>query len=821
MPHKARSTSQLLLLLVVSLASVTNVSARALPQFYPGSNSGSVQSGGSSSSGSEDSMNIENDGIVPADEFGDGVQIVISQGGGGVDIEGLIGEGQGTGDIVNNYQDPSQRVNNNGPSMELEAAQGRIEEEEEEEQEPDQASFATQADEFLEYDDGYADAGYYPDQSALDEDLLYTGGGRQFDVAPEGVPRVLGELLDTQSAAGTNPVGTATVARQGDTGSSVQNGDAPAGSPLSPAGEYQILAQEGENVVEIPQLQLEEQLPNPNAVIYPLDTVLDPEDVVNEDNEVDADGNMRILTEAPDLDAKFEKWSEEQRIKDEQEKADLRAEREAKAASERRNRNRGGRGSEEEILPKYLPDDQLPPEAFEPEIPIPYRNNYGEIVDEYGFRLDENGERIPEVNAYEEDDRARALELAAEAEARAQAQANQANTNAGAPENTDEEATIRMRRNKLYNELKKPTKYRFQPNLSPYLNRLSYKGVLDYEDVGLTGTENVSDRNRIINQPSINFRKPPSRNKNKGQKRTFYDYGVRRQGPRVYRDPRNPNNPYNFPGQPYVNNLSAQDIEDAMVAEAALNQQQSGTGAVETDNQESLTIPPSSVSDPFNMSPDKVMQLFELQQQKAAAEELARNFATGQQTTQNTMASEAEAGTPRNSNLNQRLRTGNMQLNDYFDPNLYGIANEAFGGGMNGLAGMGLPLPPGGSPFDFDLNYPGIDLNPSTGNQNPSGTRMSDYYDENLFSNSPDVIPPSTLTPQPMARTGAQTTTNRNARDAVPSAATMTEFELIDFLTRLEVPIGVGEDVYPVPYLRQLVAELLGEDVQDSTQYQF
>ncbi|KAF3277015.1 hypothetical protein TWF970_005884 [Orbilia oligospora] len=691
MPHMARAA----VLLLASLVSIGHVTARALPQFYPvsGSNGGSSQG--------SNSMNIESDGSVSADDVDAGVQLNANGNPNILNINANTNANNQNSEPF--YWEEEEPKNPSGLDMAGQEQEGlaydqggktkkgspdggkMLLEEEEGAESADAASVAsTQAD--LEE---YVDAGFEPDEEALQKDLEFTGGRQMFDIAPESLQRA--QTAPIQESINIAP-----------------KTDVLGSGQPSPNGS-QIAAEDVEDRI------IEEEIP---SNIYRPQHVFDisalprlaSEEVVTVENEFDEEGNMRILTTAPDIDAEFKREQESDKPGPADIERNKRLEREKKERvrntySYQRRSQSGGR--------KFLPDDQLPPNA-ELEWSYVLRNERGEPINEYGLLLDENGQPIPEPDdpyadeQYDEEVVDRVIDQTGQ-------------SIKGADKETgDESAQDDTESIAAYPGRIKPRRQKFERDLNPYLRN---SGTVD--------------------------------------------------------------NP--FLDQPY-NDISPQEIQDSMVAEAAIEAQRRSNNS----NQQGSNQAWPQTSDQYTA--EEIMLLYELQAEKeAAAAAKARENQSGLGLTQQTMIDLAEAG-----GVPKRTNTQGTQANQNFDQGLYDLANQAFQGNNQLSSINNLAMPSGSGAFDFDLNnYAGKQANFF----NPG---VNFGYDDSLDINS--GLNQQAL-PQEMVGTGA----NPPAGDYVSkSPENMTEAELIDFLTNLDVPVGVGDDLYPVEYLRELAMQLMG-----------
>ncbi|KAK6496980.1 hypothetical protein TWF481_001959 [Arthrobotrys musiformis] len=765
MPQMARTT----VLFFLSLVAIGHVTARALPvpQFPgsgPGSSGGSVQD-------DANSMNIESDDSVVANNIDTGVQPA-NVNGGGVNWGGSNSPSVGNNGANNIMQLPDFEEEVQNPESNLRAAQeeglyyprnqinsmNMLIESSDTATEVDRASDRT-ADE-----EEYADAGFEPDEEALQEDVLrYTEGRQPFDVAPETFPQI-------QYPESSQPP--------------VQNLEQ-AQEVIDQAGEAEAVTEaaqeqeQGGQIIEVEEPIIRRPPPLIDINAYP---PLAPEDVVTEENEFDEEGNMRIMTQVPDLDLRYQ-----QRVDREYETAEVERNRrlareEIELARAKKNLASGR---------KFLPDSLLPegadisPQYF-------FRNERGERVNEYGLLLDENGRPIPEENDPYANDREE-VDLIEILE-------DEAVDSNGRPLTGGDTSPI------FYEKLK-PTKYKFETDLNRYLNKATY----DIDD-SIFGKDNTSARSNISKQSSLNFRKPMERNRNgRGRRqRNLADAEPRtRPGPRTYRN-RQGGNAYDFLdqaynnnayGQQYINDLSAQEIEDSMTAQAALDEQRRRSRAGGSNNLQYTTTQdrPSNT-----MTNEELMHLFALQ----AEQDATNPRSAPPNTVQDAMFGVASAGgvpsQRRGANNNNYDIQFGLQPNQVFDPGLYGIASEAFQGNdqlssINNLAGS---MPSGANPFDFDLGF-------SNGGQGTQYNPNLAFYDESLNIN--EGFNQQELLPPQMVRTVTNTASNGDY--ATKNASTMSGAELIDFLTNLDIPVGVGDDLYPVEYLRELVSQLMGGDL--------
>ncbi|KAF3265575.1 hypothetical protein TWF192_000224 [Orbilia oligospora] len=763
MPHMARTA----VLLLASLVSIGHVTARALPQFYPvsGSNGGSSQG--------SNSMNIENDGSVSADDVDAGVHL----------------NANGNSNILN--IDATSNTNNQNPEpfyLEEEEPQNTAEfntagqqqeglaydqggkkkkgspddgkmllEEEEGVESADAASIASTQAELEEY----VNAGFEPDEEALQKDLEFTGGRQMFDIAPESLQRAQYSDLAQAPVENTAPIQESrNIAPTKDVVGS--------GQP-SPNGS-QIAAQDLEDRI------IEEDIPSD---VYRPQYVFDisafprlaSDEVVTVENEFDEEGNMRILTTAPDIDAEFKREQESGRPGPADIEREKRLERERKEMLSKRRRSRsGGR--------KFLPDDLLPPNA-EQEWSNVLRNERGEPINEYGLLLDENGQPIPEPDdpyaneQYDEEVVDRVINQAG--------QSNRgANTETGDQIAQDDSTAA-------YPEKVKPRRQKFERDLNPYLRSSgTIDNPYDVDDPRLA-LEHTSERSNIA-RSYIKFRKPEKQVNGRGTRRQKNMSGfAQRPGPRTYRNLQANDNPYSFLDQPY-NDISPQEIQDSMIAEAAIEAQRRSNNS----NQQGSNQPWPQTNDAYTA--EEIMLLYELQAEKeAAAAAKARENQSGLGLTQQTMIDLAEAG-----GVPKRTNTQETQANQNFDQSLYDIANQAFQGNNQLSSINNLAMPSGSNAFDFDLgNYAGKQANFFS-----PGVNFG--YDDSLDINSG-------LNQQALPQETVGTGTNPPAGDYVSrSPENMTEAELIDFLTNLDIPVGVGDDLYPVEYLRELAMQLMG-----------
>ncbi|EGX48595.1 hypothetical protein AOL_s00080g224 [Orbilia oligospora ATCC 24927] len=753
MPHMARAA----VLLLASLVSIGHVTARALPQFYPvsGSNGGSSQG--------SNSMNIESDGSVSADDVDAGVQLNANGNPNILNINANTNANNQNSEPF--YWEEEEPKNPSGLDMVGQEQEGlaydqggktkkgspdggkMLLEEEEGAESADAASVAsTQAD--LEE---YVDAGFEPDEEALQKDLEFTGGRQMFDIAPESLQRA--QTAPIQESINIAP-----------------KTDVLGSGQPSPNGS-QIAAEDVEDRI------IEEEIP---SNIYRPQHVFDisalprlaSEEVVTVENEFDEEGNMRILTTAPDIDAEFKREQESDKPGPADIERNKRLEREKKERLSRRRSQSGGR--------KFLPDDQLPPNA-ELEWSYVLRNERGEPINEYGLLLDENGQPIPEPDdpyadeQYDEEVVDRVIDQTGQ-------------SIKGADKETgDESAQDDTESIAAYPGRIKPRRQKFERDLNPYLrNSGTVDNPYDVDDSRFA-PDNTSERSNIA-RSYIKFRKPERQMNGRGTRRQKNMSGfAQRPGPRTYRNSQANDNPYSFLDQPY-NDISPQEIQDSMVAEAAIEAQRRSNNS----NQQGSNQAWPQTSDQYTA--EEIMLLYELQAEKeAAAAAKARENQSGLGLTQQTMIDLAEAG-----GVPKRTNTQGTQANQNFDQGLYDLANQAFQGNNQLSSINNLAMPSGSGAFDFDLNnYAGKQANFF----NPG---VNFGYDDSLDINS--GLNQQAL-PQEMVGTGA----NPPAGDYVSkSPENMTEAELIDFLTNLDVPVGVGDDLYPVEYLRELAMQLMG-----------
>ncbi|KAF3145709.1 hypothetical protein TWF569_002420 [Orbilia oligospora] len=741
MPHMARTA----VLLLASLVSIGHVTARALPQFYPvsGSNGGSSQG--------SNSMNIESDGSVSADDVDAGVQLNANGNPNILNIDANAnnqnpepfywgGEGpQNPSELNTAEQQKEGLAYDQGGKTKMGSPDGgkMLLEEEEGAENADAASVASTQAELEEY----VDAGFEPDEEALQKDLEFTGGRQMFDIAPESLQRAQYPNVAQAPVENTAPIQESiNIAPTTDVVGS--------GQP-SPNGS-QIAAEDVEDRI------IEEEIP---SNVYRPQNVFDisafprlaSEEVVTVENEFDEEGNMRILTTAPDIDAEFKREQQSNKPGPADIERNKRLEREKKERLSRRRRsNSGGR--------KFLPDDQLPPNA-ELEGSYVLRNERGEPINEYGLLLDENGQPIPELDGPYAD------------------------------EQYDEEVVDRVidQADQSITERIKPRRQKFERDLNPYLRSSgTVDNPYDVDDPRLA-FDNTSKRSNI-DRSYIKFRKPERQMNGRGTRRQKNMSGfAQRPGPRTYRNSQANDNPYSFLDQPY-NDISPQEIQDSMVAEAAIEAQRRSNNS----NQQGSNQARPQTSDSYTA--EEIMLLYELQAEKeAAAAAKARENQSGLGLTQQTMIDLAEAG-----GVPKKTNTQGTQANQNFDQGLYGLANQAFQGDNQLSSINNLAMPSGSGAFDFDLN------NYAARQANFFSPGVNFGYDDSLDINS--GLNQQAL-PQEMVGTGA----NPPAGDYVSkSPQNMTEAELIDFLTNLDIPVGVGDDLYPVEYLRELAMQLMG-----------
>lgn len=275
-------------------------------------------------------------------------------------------------------------------------------------------------------DDEWADAGYSPDQRALEEDLEGTGGRQTFDTAPESLtnPNTNGGTTkwqietETQQPEDLFEDAKKQQADLNTSQASVGTGDRTptVGSPRpSPSSTVIEEEQQQQQVVE-QQVEGEIQPEHPWRFDISGFPPLDPDFAVTIDNEYDAEGNMQILTERPDLDVLFPPRLEptgpdpaeqerNRRLAEEALTYGAAADQEFLEAAERRAKE-----MEDDLanginifklsdpdyiasLPKNLPEDQLPPGANDPP-DYRLRNSEGQVVDEWGNLIDDRGQRI-------------------------------------------------------------------------------------------------------------------------------------------------------------------------------------------------------------------------------------------------------------------------------------------------------------------------------------------------------------------------------------------------------------------------------------------
>ncbi|KAF3140351.1 hypothetical protein TWF594_006322 [Orbilia oligospora] len=746
MPHMARTA----VLLLASLVSIGHVTARALPQFYPvsGSNGGSSQG--------SNSMNIESDGSVSADDVDAGVQLNANGNPNILNIDANANnqnpepfyweeeEPQNPSELNTAEQQKEGLAYDQGGKTKMGSPDGgkMLLEEEEGAENADAASVASTQAELEEY----VDAGFEPDEEALQKDLEFTGGRQMFDIAPESLQRAQYPNLAQAPVENTAPIQESiNIAPTTDVVGS--------GQP-SPNGS-QIAAEDVEDRI------IEEEIP---SNVYRPQNVFDisafprlaSEEVVTVENEFDEEGNMRILTTAPDIDAEFKREQQSNKPGPADIERNKRLEREKKErvrnkySYQRRRSNSGGR--------KFLPDDQLPPNA-ELEGSYVLRNERGEPINEYGLLLDENGQPIPELDGPYAD------------------------------EQYDEEVVDRVidQADQSITERIKPRRQKFERDLNPYLRSSgTVDNPYDVDDPRLA-FDNTSKRSNI-DRSYIKFRKPERQMNGRGTRRQKNMSGfAQRLGPRTYRNSQANDNPYSFLDQPY-NDISPQEIQDSMVAEAAIEAQRRSNNS----NQQGSNQARPQTSDSYTA--EEIMLLYELQAEKeAAAAAKARENQSGLGLTQQTMIDLAEAG-----GVPKKTNTQGTQANQNFDQGLYGLANQAFQGDNQLSSINNLAMPSGSGAFDFDLN------NYAARQANFFSPGVNFGYDDSLDINS--GLNQQAL-PQEMVGTGA----NPPAGDYVSkSPQNMTEAELIDFLTNLDIPVGVGDDLYPVEYLRELAMQLMG-----------
>ncbi|KAF3243986.1 hypothetical protein TWF217_011095 [Orbilia oligospora] len=746
MPHMARTA----VLLLASLVSIGHVTARALPQFYPvsGSNGGSSQG--------SNSMNIESDGSVSADDVDAGVQLNANGNPNILNIDANANnqnpepfyweeeQPQNSSELNTAEQQKEGLAYDQGGKTKKGSPDGgkMLLEEEEGAENADAASVASTQAELEEY----VDAGFEPDEEALQKDLEFTGGRQMFDIAPESLQRAQYPNLAQAPVENTAPIQESiNIAPTTDVVGS--------GQP-SPNGS-QIAAEDVEDRI------IEEEIP---SNVYRPQNVFDisafprlaSEEVVTVENEFDEEGNMRILTTAPDIDAEFKREQESDKPGPADIERNKRLEREKKErvrntySYQRRRSNSGGR--------KFLPDDQLPPNAELEGIYV-LRNERGEPINEYGLLLDENGQPIPELD------------------------------DPYADEQYDEEVVDRVigQADQSITEKIKPRRQKFERDFNPYLRGSgTVDNPYDVDDPRLA-FDNTSKRSNI-DRSYIKFRKPERQMNGRGTRRQKNMSGfAQRPGPRTYRNSQANDNPYSFLDQPY-NDISPQEIQDSMVAEAAIEAQRRSNNS----NQQGSNQARPQTNDSYTA--EEIMLLYELQAEKeAAAAAKARENQSGLGLTQQTMIDLAEAG-----GVPKKTNTQGTQANQNFDQGLYGLANQAFQGDNQLSSINNLAMPSGSGAFDFDLN------NYAARQANFFSPGVNFGYDDSLDINlglSQQALP------QEMVGTGA----NPPAGDYVSkSPQNMTEAELIDFLTNLDIPVGVGDDLYPVEYLRELAMQLMG-----------
>ncbi|KAK6344627.1 hypothetical protein TWF718_006585 [Orbilia javanica] len=759
MPHMARTT----ILLLVSLASISHVAARALPQFYPGS----AGSGGGSTPSST-SMNIESEEVDTGNQVNDNANQ-----NGNANVDNLLPqavnwEGEFSPSIddrrtsnaqaqyfeeeLDEVPQSSSVLNMLGGQLPegLYESQGNqqnggvmlIEEDVEDDRSPNAASFDTQADE-------YVDAGFDPDQEALLQDLQYTGGRQPFDLAPQNIPQIQ-DLSGSQAIANNQPQVQEVLNLDAAT-------DVVGSGPASPAG-----TQAEGQIIEIEEAPSRYPPPLIDITAFP---PLASDEVVSIDNEIDLEGNMRILTEAPDLDLLYERRREAAGPDEATKERNRRLERENQERLSRR-RSSGSRSTGRKFLP-----DHLLPEGADTSSSYPLLNENGEPANEYGLLLDENGEPIPESDdpyaddGYDEDQVNIVIDQTSQAIA-------------GGEAGTDAPSSANSFRKQ------KPSRYKFEKNLNQYLSQF------DTSDESKSPGEYTSARSNIARQSSLNFRRPAARQRN--------GRGNRRQ--RFSRNYNDVQSPYGILGQPYINNMSAQEIEDSILAQAALDsQQRAGNSNQQSSNQQVSNQPQAQATDPFEMSPDDIMQLFALQAEQEA-EQNNQAYRSGSDMAQQAMAAEAEAGGV--PTRRRRAQNRGTQAGRYYDQSLYDLASQAFRGNSQLSSINNLAMPSGNTPYDFDLNINGG----GAGNVFNPGPDFR--YDESLDINAggleQEILPPELV----------RTSTNAPAGDYVrQNPSTMTEAELIDFLTKLDIEVGIGNDLYPIEYLREMVAQLMGGDI--------
>ncbi|KAK6523001.1 hypothetical protein TWF281_002424 [Arthrobotrys megalospora] len=830
MPHLARTT----LLLLVSLASISNVSAIAIPQLYPGSRANSQSS--NSNRGSihdENSMNIESDESIAANDLDAGFPALVQN----ADNGGLVPNGNNAGNLIpeavnwDGLSSPSvsqERTGGADPAYvedqtTVQLNSGRASEQGMEEEVDDNlfqnedgtgnqgngegrgGGGGMEEEQPAEGDEDWADAGYSPDQRALDQDLEGTGGRQAFDTAPESLtnPNTNGETTKFQIETETQqPEDFFADAKKQQTDldasqASVETGDmTPTGSPR-PSGSPTLIIEEEEQQQQEGQQQegqLEEEIPPENPWRFDISGLppLDPDFVVTVDNEYDEEGNMQMLTERPDYDVLYPPRLEQQgpdpaeqernrRLAEEAQLYGWQQDEEFIEAAEKRAQE-----MEEDLanginifklsdpdylasLPKNLPDELLPPGAND----LPdyrYRNSEGQVVDEWGNLLDDNGQRIM-------------------------------------PKPVTRRVPIPMK--------KRPVKYTDDPELTQYLQKWGNVNA----PISVDDRDYTSRRSSIIPVTSpIQFRQPPRRGKDNvrsQRQRNMAQQEGQGSGQASSSARRTPTETrWSFLGQPYVNYMSAQEIQDSMVAQEALEQEQRRANSQAQQQSQGSTgqnnaFPPQfSSEDPGEMTVEEIQQLFALQQQQEEEQARARSQMTRSEVTSAAMTMEAEAGGPEPRTNSQGTQTNQRQsgtqTNTNFDPDLYTIAGQAFHGNeqlsaMNNLAGMSTIPRIGGNLFNFDLN----DLSGGQGNNLNPGLNNNDV------SNQGNSIFPTYQTEQTSEQASAPTIgrTRRNAaaQGEARRRGRMSDEEVVNYLLGLGIPVGDENGLYSIEDLRELV----------------
>lgn len=267
--------------------------------------------------------------------------------------------------------------------------------------------------------------------------------------------------------------------------------------------------------------------------------------------------------------------------------------------------------------------------------------------------------------------------------------------------------------------------------------------------------------------------------------------------------------------------MSAQEIQESLLAQEALEQEQRGANAQvqqqpQRSTQQNSLLPQFSSQDPGEMTVEETELLFALQAEQQAEEALTRSQMTGSQLTSAAMAMEAEAGGPQPRTNAQGTQTNqqrpNTLSNANFDPALYEIADQAFQdygelSVVNSIASQGVPRV-GGNLFGFNLN------NVSGG----QGNNLNPALNNNDLSSQGNFMFPTYQTDQTSGQSSEQTLGRPRRGAAAQGEARrrgnrMSDEAVVDYLLGLGVPVGDDNGLYPIADLRELAKLMLGEDV--------